>query len=194
MDLFIEIIMWVVVATIVEILVWAIGIFIAKRWKWHPLKNKTEKAVADITDKTFVMIADSDTKAVQILALVFAILGYVLGIALPVIMYVIKQVEWLDFIILMLTFQALLLPMLIAALHYTTKKIYFSDDEIIIKSITYFKKICINQIEEVSETNYSPAILMLLIKYDNSKKFKIKQNFINYALAKKRFTDMQLLI
>lgn len=193
MELVFEIIMWVVVALIVEMLIWAISIFIAKRWKWHPLKNKFEKTVANTADKTFVMIADSSTKAVQILALVCAILGYVLGIAFPIMMYFTKQFEWSGFIILTLTFQVLLLPLLIICLHCTTKKIYFSESEIIIKSITYFKKIDISQIEEVLETNYSQTILMLLIKYDNGKKFKIKQNFGNYDLAKKRFEDMQLL-
>lgn len=193
MELVFEIIMWVVVAPIVEILLWAISIFIAKRWKWHPLKNKFEKTVANTSDKTFVMIADSSTKAVQILGLVCAIFGYVLGIALPIMMCFTEQFVWSDFIILTLTFQVLLLPLLIISLHCTTKKIYFSESEIIIKSITYFKKIDISQIEEVSETNYSQTILMLLIKYDNSKKIKIKQNFGNYDLAKKRFADMQLL-
>ena len=186
MDLVIEIIVWVIVAPILEIILTAIFGVIAARWKWHPLKNKFDKTVMDATDNIFVMMADSDTKAAQVVGLTFAIFGYVLGIVLSVMVYFSKLAKLSDSIIIAIMFQALILPMLISSLHYTTKKIYFSETEIVVKSFVYCKKFQIEQIYEVTETNYAPAMLMLLIEFNNEKKLKIKQNFSNYELAKKR--------
>lgn len=193
MALPIEIILVVIVAPILEALLTAIFGVIEARWRWHPLKNKFDTTIAEATDKSFVMMADADTKAVQIFALVCAIIGYILGILLSILLFVKKKAESTDAILIALTFQVVMLPMLLCALHYTTKKIYFSEKHIVVKSLIYFKKITVDSIVEVTETDYTPAIKMLLIECNNKKSIKIKQNFGNYELAKKRFVDMKLL-
>lgn len=193
MDLVIEIVMWVVVAPILEFLLTGIAVYISKRWKWHPLKKIYDKQATEATDTRFIMMSNHDIKSTQIFALVCAALGFILGIALFPIAYASKNMSLHDFIFAEIGYQAVVLPMLLCALHYTTKKIYFFENDIVIKSVIYFKRVSFDQIMIVTESNYTKVCLMLVIIYNKKKKVKINQNFINYDLAKKRFIDMQLI-
>ena len=191
----IEFILVVFFAPILEIVLTAIGSAIASKWKWHPIKNKFDKTVANATDDTFVVVTSAEMKTLCTIGLSFAIFGYVMGIILPIALYVSKQARLVDMIIAAITFQVVILPMLLIALHYTTKKIYFFKEEIVVKSLIYVKKISFSQIvnASVTETQFTPSITILVITYKNDRKLKIQQNFGNYELAKKRFIDMGLL-
>ena len=193
MDLVIEIVMWVVVAPILEFLITGIVVFIAKRWKWHPLKKIYDKQATEATDTRFIMMSNPDIKSTQIFALVCAVLGFILGIAIFPIAYASKNMSLYDFIFAEISYQVVVLPMLLCALHYTTKKIYFFENDIIIKSFVYFKRVSFDTIITVTENNYTKICLMLVIIYNKKRKVKINQNFVNYDLAKKRFMDMQLI-
>lgn len=192
MELALEIILWGIAAPILEGLIAIISV-IATKCKWHPLKKKFDKTITEASDDAFVMTADSDTKAVQILALVFATLGFAFAIAFPIILYVTKQANTVEIIIAALMFHAVMLPMFLWALHSTTKKIYFSESDILVKSAIYLKKISFTQIVEAGETAYTRAIRMLIIKYNSGKHqkiFKIKKTFGNCELAKKRLSSI----
>ena len=188
MELFLEIIFLCIFAPIFAGLTPIFSVIAAHR-KWHPLKNKFDKTITDATDHSFVMTADADTKSVQIVALVFASLGFAFAIAFPIILYASAQVDTVNIIIAALMFYAVMLPLFVWALHSTTKKIYFSESEIIVKSAIYLKKISFDQIVKAGETAYTRAIRALLIMYNCGKRQKtltIKKTFGNYELARKR--------
>lgn len=189
MESAIEIVLLVIIAPFLEWLLTAvIGAIIAK-WKWHPLKNQFDKTIANTSVNSFVMIVDAATKATQIVAVVFATLGYICAILLPILLFVSKQVTIVGTIFCALIFQAIILPLFLLSIHSITKKIYFSEKYILVKSFIYFKKVSFSQIVTVTETAYNPAIPMLLIRYNQrkrEKKIKIAKTFGNYDLAKKR--------
>lgn len=188
MDLALEIILWSIAAPVLEGILIAFFGVIATKWKWHPLKNKFNKTITDASEKSFVMAADADTKAVQILALIFASLGLAFAIVFPILLYVNKQANTIEIIATALLFHSIMLPLFLWALHSATKKIYVSESNIFVKSAIFLKRIQLCQIVEVAETAYTPAMKMLLMKYEHGKhenSLKIKETFGNYELAKK---------
>ena len=200
MDIAIEIIMLIFVAPLIEILLTAFGSFIANRIKWHPFKEKFNRQVEGATDAVFTMTYNPETKAALVFALVCAILAFILNIVLYTGVYASNGMALTDYIIVEIVSQALILPMLLCALHYSTKKFCFTENEIIIKSAIYFKRVRFGQITSVTEINHSKLYLALKIEYNKEqknkskiRKFKIVQTFGNYERAKKRFSDMQLI-
>ena len=189
----IEFVLWVFVAPVLEAILTVIISAIASKWNWHPIKKKFDKTITDATLDAFVMAPNSETKSLSIMVLSFAIFGFVLGIALPIGLYFGGDVTVVGAILMAVIFQAVLLPVLLASLHYTTKKIYFSNNEIVVKSLIYVKKIVFSQIEEVTESLGEPAILTLTIVLKSGKKLIIRYNYGNYDLAKERFIAEGLL-
>lgn len=180
-------------APMLESLIMALIGVIEAKWKWHPLKKKFNETIADVSDRTFVMMKDAGSKTVQILALVFASLGLAFAIAMPIFLYVTEQATTVDIIITTLLFHAVIQPLFLWALHSTTTKIYFSESYILKKSAIYLKKIHFNQIIAAGEIYNPQPTRKLIIKYNcgnRQKTFEINNNFSNYELAKTRLTDI----
>lgn len=200
MDFLIEIILLIFVAPLIEILLTLLASFLGNKNKWHPVKEKFDSQIEESTDTVFAMPHNPETKVAMIFALVCAILIFIINIVVYTVAYVLKRMTLHDYIILEVVSQALLFPILLWALHYATKKFYFIDNEIIIKSAIYIKRVQFEQITSVTEINHSRLYLALKVTYNKvqndkckTKTFKIVQTFGNYERAKKRFADMQLI-
>ena len=199
MDIAIAIIMLIFVAPLLEFLLTALASYIADSTQWQLFKEEFDRQTEDATDTAFIMAPNPETKGFYVFMLVAAVVVFIINLALYTVMYALDGMGLNDYIIIEIVSQALLLPMLLGVLHCATKKFYFADNEITIKSAIYVKRVQFEQITSVAEIQHTRIYLALKITYkkiknNKIKAFKIAQTFGNYECAKKRFSDIQLLI
>lgn len=198
MDFLIEIILLIFTAPLMEILLTAVGSFIANRHEKHHAKKEFDHPVESSTDTVFTMTQNRETRGAMLFLLVCVISAFMINIVAYTAIYVSKGMSLKTYIILEVVSQTILFPILLGVLHCATKKFRFTDYEIIIKSAIYIKRVQFEQITSVTETNYSRLYLALKVTYNKVRKdkyktkmFKIAQNFGNYERAKKRLWDIR---
>ncbi len=181
------------------------GIFTAlcdklnEKSKWHPFAGKYAQSLKNNNQDCFTMLIKPDLKASILVGIIGFLFMWLVGVTVVSVMYALHEIKLLDYLLIMLIFSALNVPITSVFLHYFTKTIFFADDSVFIKSLFLKKKIMLSDIyyvnEELCKTHRSltsPNVDIMIIYFYKSK-IKITKNYSNYDLARKKFESLSLL-
>lgn len=174
MDFFIEFIIVILVAIVVEPIVVLIS---AKCEGSSPFKKAYNKTIEEGTDDNFKMILNSNVKGVYLAGIIFAGFVLILGDVSFSLVYASDKIDTTFFVIMILFYQILDVPVILFCVSCSLKTIYFTENNIVYKTLFRKKKIEIDKIECVIEDNKKIVIVY------NGKNYKISSYFSNYDKA-----------
>lgn len=174
MNFFIEFIVELLITIVVEV---AFGLIFVIFENLNPFKKAYNKTIEDGTDDKFKMVLNSNVRGSYWAGIIFAGLILIIGdISFP-LAYVSDKINTTLFVIMILIFQILCLPAILFCINGSLKTIYFTENNIVYKTLFRKKKIEIDKIKCAIEDSKK-----IIIVY-NGKCYKIGSYFSNYDKA-----------
>lgn len=174
MDFFIEFIIVILVAIVIEPIV---VLICAKCKGLSPFKKAYNKTIEEGTDDNFKMILKSDVKVVYWIGIIFAGFVLILGDVSFTLLYASDKIDTTFFVIMILFYQILDVPAILFCVSCSLKTIYFTENNIVYKTLFLKRKIEIDKIKCAIEQNKKIVIVY------NGKSYKISSFFSNYDKA-----------
>ena len=168
-----EIILWIIIAPLIEI----IGSVIYDKISQKKVVCE-EKTEDELINGEFILSLRSEAKKVVISgAIGFGVMILIMIACAIGLLFTEESFTMVDFALVNVIFNLVCLPFFLAFLHYATKKVYFSKNEIIERSLLVRSRVKINEIKGI-ETGKS-GVEFILIKGEK-KSIKVTKNYTNY--------------
>lgn len=186
-----ELLLTIILFPILELVVSIITDKFADKVKWKPFEKHYKESLSK-NSKSFSMIREPNGKIVLWLGVGTFAFFWVLGAILTLVLTHSQQANTIDGIIMIISYTIICFPFISICLHYATKKIFVTEEQIFIKSIFIKKKYYIKDVTNINEKSKQISNLVtnhtLEIFFQN-KKIKISNIYSNYDLLKNLLID-----
>lgn len=182
--MWLEIILLIVVAPLLEILITLVAEKINFNKRWSHCESACNKAVENATADSFVLMLNHDVRPIVLLGIIGFGLLMLLGLILNLIMYIQRQMTLVDFIATNIIYNAVFAPCLLIMIVAYSRKIFFNNGIIQVKTLFRVKKIDLENIDKVLSKKYISQNNNRILIYVKGKRFiKITHSNLNYNLA-----------
>lgn len=179
-----EILIYLLIAFVVEVLGGLICDKLVDKIKWKPFAKDYERAKEYADKDNFLIVPDGASRSLYLIIWVAFLVSMVLGVVLGFALYLSGETTFTVALLAGLCMELLALPGFLYGLYLYTKKILFFKDKFIIKTMFYVKEIKLSDIwgARIEENQYSRNYNIII--YYKNRKLKIYNSFSNIDLVK----------
>lgn len=187
--------LWVLVLVllmtpILEGVIWLIVDAIETRVTWKPFEKQYEQAIENSTPDNFVVLVNRDEKSLILLGIVCCAIVAVLGVVGSLVSYFVQSNQR-NALIIGLVFEIITLPPMTVLIHYYSRRIFITQDALLIKSAIVKRKIDIGDIKSVDEIKVEfHKQIRIFCKHT---KIELKDTVLNYDYLRNYFANKGLL-
>lgn len=185
-----DIFLFLVLPLILEGILWLIADWLQTHITWKPYKKQYDQATENATPDNFVVLINREEKYGFLFGIVCIAIVAAVGIASALGCYLGNN-NLIDALYVGLTVEIVTIPFLFVLIHYYSRKIFVTQDVIVIKSAVIKRRIDVNSITSVREIKLD-AHLRLTVHFKRGR-LKLVDTALNYDLLKNYFTEKGLL-